>query len=372
VPDAAGATGAARADRYSPSVLKELVAEVAQAAGCSPGDARLFADALVEADVYGGSTHGVSRLGIYLRRMRSGLIDPRAELRVEQGRAAVMLVDAGSGLGQVQAMRTLERLEPVAREHGVAAASVRSSGHFGTLAYYCAWAARRDMILIATTNAEPAMAPYGASEAVFGTNPIGAAFPTGLGFPVTVDLATSIVARGNIIVAARRGEPIPTGWAVDAAGNPTTDAEAALAGAVLTMAGHKGYALAFLVEILSGVLSGAAFGTEVGSMYKHMDRKQNVGHFFCLLDIAAFMDVAQFKERIDALAATIKGRRKLPGVNEIFLPGEIEHRASLENRRLGVKLDQKTVQELEELCAEHGLRGLAERQADEAGRQGGA
>jgi LDH2 family malate/lactate/ureidoglycolate dehydrogenase len=363
VPDASGATEASRAGRYAPDALKQLVAEVAEAVGCSPDDARLFADALVEADVYGGSTHGVSRLGIYVRRIRTGLIDPRAILKIEKGSLGVLQVDAASGLGQVQAMRVLEQLEALARQLGVAAGTIRNSGHFGALAYYCSWAARRDMVLLAMTNAEPAMAPYGASEAVFGTNPIGAAFPTGLGFPIVVDLATSIVARGNIIAAARRGEPIPSGWAVDAAGNPTTDAEAALAGAVLTMAGHKGYALAFLVEVLTGVLSGAAFGTDVGSMYKHMDRKQNVGHFFCLLDISAFMDVGQFKERIDALARDIKGRRRLPGVNEVFLPGEIEHRASLENRRLGVKLDRKTVDELEEICREHGLRGLSERQA---------
>jgi LDH2 family malate/lactate/ureidoglycolate dehydrogenase len=338
-----------------------VVSEVVESLGCPPGDARILANALVEADVRGGSTHGVSRLAIYARRIQKGLIDPRASLRVEPGGPAVLVADAGSGLGQVQAMKVLERLEPLARQRGVASATIRNSQHFGALAYYCAWAAERDMILLAMTNAEPAMAPHGGSEAYFGTNPIGVGFPTNLGFPITVDMATSVVARGNIIAAARKGQPIPAGWAVDREGNPTTDAEAALAGAVLTMAGHKGYALALMVELLAGVLSGAAVGDDVGSMYKQMERRQNVGHFFCLLDVASFMEVRRFKDRVDALAAAIKRGRRLPGVPEILLPGEPEHRVSLDNRRLGVRLDDKTVAELEELCREQGIPGLAAR-----------
>jgi LDH2 family malate/lactate/ureidoglycolate dehydrogenase len=361
VPDGPVSPAAAASGRYPPSLLKQLAADVAGSVGCPADDARVLADALVEADVHGGSTHGLSRLGIYVRRIQKGLIDPRAPLSIERGAPGALRADAGSGLGQVQAMKVLGKLEPLARDLGVATATIQNSQHFGALAYYCGWAAERDMILLAMTNAEPAMAPYGASEAYFGTNPIGVGFPTNLGFPITVDLATSVVARGNIIAAARKGQPIPSGWAVDAQGNPTTDAEAALAGAVLTMAGHKGYALALMVEVLTGVLSGAAVGGEVGSMYKQMDRKQNVGHFFCLLDVAAFMDVPLFKERIDRLSAAIKGRRKLPAVGEVLLPGEPEHRAALRNREIGVLLDEKTVQELEDLCHESRIPGLAAR-----------
>ena len=208
------------------------------------------------------------------------------------------------------------------------------------------------MILLATTNAEPAMAPYGGREAFFGTNPVAVCFPTGKGYAVRVDLATSIVARGNIIAAAKQGDTIPLGWAIDAEGEPTTDAVAALAGAVLTMAGHKGSALALMVETLSGVLSGAAVGPEVGSMYKHMDRKQDVGHFFCLLDVAAYMDVSRFKERIDAMIDQIKGSRRRPGVNEILVPGELEHRRAAENRSMGIRVDDATMNELRALCEE--------------------
>src|SRR5205807_7870373 len=180
---------------------------------------------------------------------------------------------AGNGLGQVQAVKVLDRLIPMARDCGVASATVRNSQHFGALSYYCNRAADQNMILLATTNCEPAMSPEGGCEAFFGTNPIAASFPTGKGFPVKIDLATSIVARGNIIAAQKKGQAIPQGWALDMDGTPTNDASKALLGTVLTTAGHKGYALAMMVEGFASVLSGAAIGPAIGSMYKNMDRK---------------------------------------------------------------------------------------------------
>ncbi|MBI4520472.1 MAG: Ldh family oxidoreductase [Gemmatimonadetes bacterium] len=345
--------------RFDPEVVRRLVRQIAEAAGVLAVDAQVLADSLVDADLHGASTHGVSRLNIYVRRIQEGVIDPRAKLRVEHIKPAVLRADARSGLGQVQAMKVLHRLYPLARELGAASATIRNSQHFGALAYYCNQAAARDMVLLATTNAEPAMPPHGGSEAFFGTNPVAASFPTGKGYPIRIDLATSLVARGNIIAAAKKGESIPPGWAIDAAGEPTTDAAAALAGAVLPMAGHKGYALALMVETLSGVLSGAAIGRSVGSMYKDMDRKQNVGHFFCLLDIAAHMEVSRFKERIDAMIDEIKRSRRRPGVEEILVPGELEHRTAIRNRREGIPIDEPTLGELETLCGEYGVSGLA-------------
>ncbi len=341
--------------RYDPAQLGEQVAEISRAAGISSDDAAVLADALVDADVHGAATHGVSRLGIYLKRVGLGLIDPRASLHVEQRRAGVLAVDAANGLGQVQAVRTLERLVPLAREYGVASATVRRSQHFGAVNYYCNWAAARDMILIAVTNCEAAMSPAGGTEAFFGTNPIGASFPTGCGWPVKIDLATSIVARGNIIAAQREGRAIPDTWALDADGNPTTDAAAALTGTVLTMAGHKGYALALMVEMLAGVLAGAAIGPDVGSMYKQLDRPQDVGHFFCLLDIAAFIDVAAFKRRVDTTIDSIKSSRRRAGTEEILVPGERSARTADINRRHGVPLGDATVGELDDLARQFGI-----------------
>ena len=338
--------------RHTPEKVRQLVAKIAVASGVRKPDATIFADALVDADIHGTSTHGVSRVNIYIRRIQKGLIDPKAKLVIDRKRGATLSVDAGNGLGQVQAVKTLEKLIPKARRHGIAAATIRNSQHFGALSYYCNKAAGQDMILFATTGCEPAMSPEGACEAFFGTNPIAASFPTGKGFPVKIDLATSVVARGNIIAAQKRGQPIPQGWALTPDGEPTTDAAAALAGTVLTMAGHKGYALALMVEIFSSVLSGAAVGPAIGSMYKNVERKQDAGHFFILLDIAAFIPVAEFKQRLDKAIDDIKRCRKRPGVAEILIPGERSHRNAQQNRKHGIPLDGATLAELKTLCAE--------------------
>jgi LDH2 family malate/lactate/ureidoglycolate dehydrogenase len=339
-------------ERYSPQSLKQLASAIAAAAGVPRADAEILADSLVAADLAGTSTHGLSRLAIYVKRIQKGLIDPSAMLVIKRERAGTLAVDAGNGLGQVQATKVLDRLIPMARQCGVASATIRNSQHFGAVSYYCNRAADNDMILLATTSCEPAMSPAGGCEAFFGTNPIAASFPTGKGFHVKVDLATSLVARGNIIAAQKKGEAIPQGWALDPDGNPTTDASQALLGTVLTMAGHKGYALALMVEVLSSVLSGSAIGSSIGSMYKHLDRKQDVGHFFVLLDIAAFVDVPEFKRRIDEMIDRIKSCRKRPGVDEILVPGERSSRTTRQNEQQGVKLDAATLKELRQLAAD--------------------
>lgn len=339
-------------NRYSPDILRSLATNVAAAVGVTRDDAAILADALVSADVSGTSTHGLTRLAIYVRRIQKGLIDPKAVLTVERQRAATLAVDAGNGLGHVQAVKVLDRLIPMARNAGVATATIRNSQHFGALSYYCNRAAEQNLILLAMTNCEPAMSPEGGCQAFFGTNPIAASFPTGKGFHVKIDLATSITARGNIIAAQKKGQKISAGWALDPAGNPTEDASQALLGTVLTMAGHKGYALAMMVEAFSSVLSGASIGSAIGSMYKNMERKQDVGHFFCLFDIDAFIDVPEFKSRMDDAIDQIKSCRKRSGVEEILIPGERSHRIAQANLHHGVKLDAATIAELQQLCGE--------------------
>lgn len=342
--------GQAKVMRVSRQQLEALASRLAEAAGLTAEDARLFAHALVDADLHGISTHGLSRLSIYLHRIQLGLINPTAELRVERRRAATLALDACNGVGHVQAVKALRMLMPLAEQSGIACATIRNSQHFGALSYYCNLAPAQGFVLLATTNGEPAMSPAGGYDAFFGTNPVAASFPTGKGFPIKIDLSTSAVARGNIIAAAKKKAPIPLGWALDINGNPTTDAESALMGTVLTMAGHKGYALALMMEILSSVLSGAAIGAAVGSMYKNLDRKQDVGHFFCLLHIDAFIDREEFIHRIDATIDELKAGRKMAGVDEILVPGERSARAAIENERLGIFISPETMKELEDWC----------------------
>jgi LDH2 family malate/lactate/ureidoglycolate dehydrogenase len=338
-------------NRYPKEQLQSLVTQLASRIGVPDGDAALFAEVLVDADLHGVSTHGVSRLNIYLKRIEAGLIDPRASLAVDRRAGGVLALDAGNGLGQVQARKALDLLVPLARQNGVAVATIRNSQHFGTLSWYCNHAASQQMILLAMTNCEPAMSPEGGYEAFFGTNPIAASFPTGKDFPVKIDLATAGVARGNIIAAQKKGQSIPLGWALDPEGNPTTDASQALLGTVLTMAGHKGYALAMMVELFSGVLSGAAIGPDVGSMYKNMDRKQDVGHFFCLFDVKAFLDYNEYLYRIDETIDRIKASKKRPGVEEILVPGERSARKAAINNQQGIPVSPETLAEIEQWCS---------------------
>ena len=341
--------------RFQPSYVRQVIAQLAEHVGVSHEDAGVFARALVDADVHGTSTHGVSRLNIYLERIDRGLIDPGAKLSVDRAHGSVLALDAGNGLGQVQAMKALQLLIPLAKENGVAAATIRNSQHFGALSYYCNYAAEHGMILLAMTNCEPAMSPTGGYEPFFGTNPIASSFPRKDGPPIKVDLATSIVARGNIIAANKKKESIPEGWALSRTGEPTTDAAEALLGTVQTMAGHKGYALALMVEVFSGVLSGAAIGSNVGSMYKTLDRKQDVGHFFCLFDISAFMDVDSFDDRMSWMIEQLKANRLRPGADEILIPGERSARAAINNEESGVALGVETVAELQRWCERFGV-----------------
>lgn len=339
---------------YDADRLRQHVSHLSVAAGVPEDSAEILADALVDADLHGAGTHGVSRLPIYLKRIELGLIDPNAHLSVDRQVGGVVAFDAQNGLGQVQAVRALDRLMPLARQHGVAAATIRRSQHFGAVSYYTNRAAAEDMILIAMTNCEPAMSPTGGYDAYFGTNPIGVSFPSH-DWPVKIDLATSIIARGNIIAADRDKRPIAEGLALDARGEPTTDPAAALAGTVLTMAGHKGYALALMVELLSGALSGSAIGPDIGSMYKNLDRIQNVGHFFCLLDISAFMEPDTFRDRVDATIDGIKGSRRRPGVDEILIPGERSARTVDINADQGVAISPAIAAELDALADKLGV-----------------
>lgn len=336
--------------RFSPKAMRCLAARLANEIGVQPDDAGILADALIDADLQGISTHGISRLNIYLQRIEKGLIASKVDLVIERDGGSILALDAGNGIGQVQAVKALNLLEPLALKNGIAAATIRNSQHFGALSYYCNRAADKGMILLAMTNCEPAMSPEGGYQPFFGTNPIAASFPTGKGFNIKVDLATSIVARGNIIAAQKKKQAIPENWALDRHGEPTTDPQEALLGTVLTMAGHKGYALALMVEVFSSVLSGASIGPDIGSMYKDMDRKQGVGHFFCLFNIAAFLDLSDFKKRIDETIDRIKNSKRRPGVEEILVPGERSAKNVKVNKVRGIGVSDETLVELQQWC----------------------
>lgn len=340
--------------RYEPSELGGFCEEVFGSLGMRREDARIVADSLVRADMEGSGGHGTSRVGVYARRMREGRISARPDIRIERS-GSVLKVDGGNAPGQAAAYRALEAAFPIAREAGIAGVAVRGSNHFGTAAYYCQMACREGMALIATTNSPPGIAPWGGKKAYFGTNPIAFGFPTRREPPVIVDMSASVAARGKIILAARQGEAIPEGWATDEEGSETTDAEAALRGAVQPLGGAKGYALALAVEVMSGVLSGAAFGPQVNNLYKDGDPPADVGHSFILLDISHWMPPEEYFGRMECFIEEIKASPLAEGGEEILYPGERRYRTYLENMERGISLSPAVRGDLEGLGEDLGV-----------------
>lgn len=329
-----------------------------QGAGAPAEDAAVVADVLVDTSLEGIDTHGVSRLPIYLTRIQNGRINARPDIKVDRTAPALAGVDGDNGLGQLVAVRSMQVAISLAREAGVGAVATRHSNHYGASSYYCKMASSSGMAGMAFTNTPSGIPPWGGKQAYFGTNPIAFAFP-GKEQPVVVDMSSSTVARGNIILAAKEGKPIPEGWAIDSQGRPTTDARAALDGAVLPMAGPKGYAMALAVEILSGVLSGSAYGPRVGWIYDDSTEPVNIGHFFLAIDIEKLMPAADFLYRMEHMVQEIKASPKAEGVKEIFIPGERRINAANRRKREGIPVQDQLLAELNQLAREFGVKPLA-------------
>ncbi|MFI9754396.1 Ldh family oxidoreductase [Streptomyces collinus] len=321
--------------------LLRFAAATTEAHGVPPEDARLLADTLVTAELWGHPSHGMLRLPWYLARIRSGATAATAAPRVVSDNGAVLVVDGQDGLGQVLADRATRLGIERAREHGISAIAVRSSGHFGTAAYFTRKAAEAGCVAILATNASPAMAPWGGREKRVGTNPWSIAAPAGRHGTVVMDIANTAVARGKIYHARERGEPIPEGWAADADGVPTTDPRRAIEGLILPMAGHKGYAISFMFDVLTGVLTGSAFGLGVVGPYRPTGRS-GVGHLLICVDIRAMADPGEFARRMEALVEETKSTPTAPGTAEVFVPGEPEVRTAERLRTEGIPVVEDT------------------------------
>lgn len=322
--------------------------------GVPEADARLVADSLVTADLWGHPSHGMLRLGWYAARLASGAMNAVTEPETVVDAGAVAVVDGHDGIGQVIADRACARAVERARLHGVGVVAVRNSNHFGTAAYWTRRIAEAGCVGVLTTNGSPAMAPWGGRAKTVGANPWSIAAPGGEGGPLVLDIANTLVARGKIYAALERGEAIPVDWATDADGAATTDPAAAVAGVLLPMAGHKGYAISFMMDVLSGVLTGGSYATGVTGPYVP-DRRSGCGHLAIALDVAAFGDPAEFQDRLDDLVATTKAVPLAPGATEILVPGELETRAERAGRATGVALPRKTLDDLESLAARYGV-----------------
>ncbi|WP_198470278.1 Ldh family oxidoreductase [Acetomicrobium sp. S15 = DSM 107314] len=342
-------------NRYSADSLVGFCKSVFVKIGVDADKAHLVSDSMVKADLRGVSSHGVTRTRIYVDRIRRGLVDPKAEPEIIRERAATALVDAKNGIGQVVSQCAMGIAVKKAREAGVGFVGVAHSNHFGMAAYYTLQAVGEGMIGVAMTNAPATMAPWGARLPYMGTNPLSVAVPADKRLPIVLDMATSVVARGKIILAAQKGEKIPEGWAIDKEGRVTTDPKAALEGAVLPFGGAKGSAIAILIDVLSGILTGASFGPHLGDLYRNFQDKQDIGHAFYAIDPASFGDAEVFKARIDQMIDEIKALPPAHGFDEVFIPGEIEFRNEEKRRAEGIPLAEETEKDLIDLARELGV-----------------
>lgn len=336
------------------SGLKTTASEILKAAGLDLADADLVADTLVQADLWGHQSHGLLRLPAYVARLRSGAVNAKGRPSIVREAGATLVMDGGNAMGQVVASSAMNAAIERARQFGIGAVSVRNSNHFGTAMYFTLMAAQGGCVGFLATNASPAMPPWGGNAKKVGTNPWSWAAPAGKYPPLVLDIANTAVARGKIHLARQRAEAIPEGWALDEGGRPTTDPEAALSGVTLPMAGHKGYGIALMMDVLAGVLSGGAFGTGVAGPFQS-EQPGRVGHFVLALDIEAFMPIANFKERQEQLIHEIKDTSLADGFAQILYPGEPEAASAEKCARDGIDLPSATLEGLLDLCRDYGL-----------------
>lgn len=340
------------------ATLRDYARRVLVQSGMSEDDASTVADIQIDADLRGVHTHGAAGLLGYVRRIRAGGANARAVPRVVSSAPGVALVDGDNGLGQVVAHYAMSIAIAKALETGIGAVTVRNSSHFGAAGHYAMMALEHDLIGSATTSAGCRIAAWGGKQPVVGNNPLAYAIPAGQEWPIVLDMAQSVVAAGKLAMAIRKGEQIPTGWALGRDGKPTTDPNEGQRGLLVPVGGPKGVGLAVVMDTLSGVMSGSLFGLALAQPHTP-ENPSGLGHFFLALDPGRFMPIAEFKERVDTMIRDIKTSERAEGVDRLYLPGEIEFDLRRQRQEVGIPLLASLVDDLVALANELGLDGAS-------------
>jgi LDH2 family malate/lactate/ureidoglycolate dehydrogenase len=294
------------------------------------------------------------RVPEYVKKLTIGGVNPRGRPSIVRDSGACLVVDGGNSMGQIGVRFAMGQTIERARSIGIAAAAVRGSNHCGALASFAMLALPHDMIGLATTNALPTMAPWGGAERILGINPLAIAIPADRELPIVYDAAFSGSAHGKIRIYHQKGLTLPEGWALDRLGQPTTDPVAASEGLLLPIGGFKGAGLAMIMGILSSMLSGAAYGTELGDMENGPTPGQD-GHFVAAIRVGAFEDVNRFKMRVDRAIQQIHASRLAPGFDRTYAPGEREFLTEEDYRRNGIPLNAVTLRDLTRIARELGI-----------------
>jgi LDH2 family malate/lactate/ureidoglycolate dehydrogenase len=355
--------------RIGYSELRTFVTSIFRAVGLSSEDAEVVSDVLVAADLMGISSHGVQRVRRYVDGILRCCVNPRSNIRVVRDRGAVALVDADGGLGHVAGVRAMEIALRKAEVHGLSLVLVRNSQHYGIAGYYALKAAERGYIGISSTNSEPLVAYVNTVGRSLGTNPIAVAIPRREPPPILFDAATAVVPVGKIELHSKLGRRVPEGWVIGEDGSILAgDAARVLEeirkgrAAILPLGGlgeefggHKGSGIALVVDIICGVLSGAAWGVHVG--YTVGTKPANVGHAFSAIDVESFIPREEFYERLERYVLEIKSLRKHPGADRVWLPGEKAWLTSQTRLKIGIPIHKRVCRELNEIASEVGLSG---------------
>ncbi|MBC7251396.1 MAG: Ldh family oxidoreductase [Anaerolineae bacterium] len=337
--------------RIPADVLHHVCQKLLEKVGVPADQADLIARVIVRADLRGIGSHGVLRLPAYIHKVQQGLMSAHTQVALVREKGATALLDGGGGFGQVAGVRGMEEAIRRAEEYGVGSVGVRNANHFGIAAYYAMMALEKGMIGIVVSNAAPSMAPWGGIEPLLGSNPLCVAIPTGEEVNLVLDMASTVVARGKIRLAARQAQKIPFGWALDAQGRPTDDPQAALKGTLLPIGGPKGYGLALVNDALAGVLTGSPFGPAIPSLHD-LSRRSAVGFFFQALDVTAFAEKDEFESRMQQMLSTIRNSARAEGVERIYIPGEIEWEKERERATHGIPVSEAVLDQLRTLATE--------------------
>ena len=327
--------------------IEKLVYKIFLKHGMSSNHSKISAKAITNAELIGAPTHGLARLKMYCDRINKKLINPRPKIKIKKISSSVSHVNANNSIGFVAGEVGIKQAIKNAKKTGIGLVGIKNSGHYGLSGYYAEQAVKKNLIAFCFTNAPPAIAPYGARKSLFGTNPVCFGTPTSTKIPFIFDSSVSIINRGKIRVAARNKKKIPEGVALDKYGKPTTDALKALAGVQLPIAGFRGSGFAWMVDILSGVLTGGNHGGKVKDPFDDFSGPQNIGHLFFLLKPNLF--IGNYSQRIKENIKRIKRLPKIKGVKEILYPGENKFRRYKKNLKKNIIIPKNIQKDIEEL-----------------------
>ena len=325
--------------------LKKEIIKIFKKFGLSENHASISTDALINAELVGAYGHGLSRLKMYCDRIKKGLINPRPKIKIKKISQSISLVDANDSIGFVAADIAIKQAIKNAKKTGIGMVAVKNSGHYGLSGYYAEQAIKKNLITMIYTNAPPAVAPHGSLKSLFGTNPICFGTPTGSKVPFILDTSISMINRGKIRFADKNNQKIPVGVALDKFGKPTTNAKKALQGVQLPIANFKGSGLAWMVDILSGVLTGGNHAGRVKDPFDDFTGPQNIGHLFITFKTNLFVN--NYNKRIKDNINKIKRLPKIKGVKEIVYPGQNKYKRFIMNSKKEIKISKIIKKDLE-------------------------